>query len=313
VSHLGRMGRRGVIATLAFALQLAADPAVFDQRKASIRTLLDQHDFSAALKEAKLLNVDWPDDIMGYQLLAESQLGIGDYEDAERTIQWMLDLRIGKADAAGWLLVARFREITGDIEGALDAVNFANSRLPAEIQRNFLLIYSARLHLLAGRLDVAESSLKAAGANNHPLAIDTLLRVRAAQGRRDEALLAVRGQADSLHPRQMYVVAGISGERGYYEAFERAARARIKSMDNANVELALYYAGPGKRPSEALRIARQEATRRHDVNTMCALAVALFANGQTAEAKSTMLNVLAVGTRDPDILRHADRMEVKPK
>ena len=41
---------------------------------------------------------------------------------------------------------------------------------------------------------------------------------------------------------------------------------------------------------------------------MDALAVALYANGKAAEARSTMRAILEVGTRDPEILRHAGRM-----
>jgi len=304
-----------VLILLALLLQVGVDASTFDARKTAIRRLLADRDFSAAIERAKTLNREWPDDIAAYQLLAEGHLGMGDYPDAERAIQWMLDLRIGKADFQGWLILSRFREAVGDTEGALDAVNMASVQLAAEDQsrRSHLLLYAAHLQLLAGRLELAERALQAAGSTNDPLRIETLLRLRGAQGKRAEALRIVRGQEGALHPRQLFLLAEVSRDPGRYTAFEKAAREIMKTTDNANVELALYYAGTGNRPSEALRIARAESARRHDVSTMCALAVALFANRQTMEAKSTMRNVLAVGTRHPEILRHANRMGVKPR
>lgn len=300
---------------LAFSLALDAGPATFEERKAGIRILLERRDFAEALTKAKALNRDWPDDIAGYQLLADAHLGIGNYEDAERAIQWMLDLRIGKTDSAGWLLLAHLREVTGDIEGALDSLSQANLRLSAaqDRERSRLLIHTARLHLIAGRLGLADRALAAAAWKDDRMAIDTFARLRVAQGKPEEALQILRRKSGNTHPSQLYRIAEISRDAADYQAFEKAAQAVRGLPDNANAELALYYAGQGKRTAEAVEIAKQESSRTHDVYTMSALAVALFANGQVVEAKSVIGKVVGVGTRDPEILRHAERMGVKPE
>src|ERR1041385_583470 len=114
-------GARSAIVALACVACFAAESLSFEARKATIRTLLDKQDFAAALDQAQALNHDWPDDVPGYQFIAEAQMGLGNYAEAEGALQWMLDLRIGKADTRGWLLVARFREVIGDIDGAMDA------------------------------------------------------------------------------------------------------------------------------------------------------------------------------------------------
>lgn len=309
--------RRSIVALAATVLS-AADPAAFETRKAHVRGLLDQQAFAPALEQAKALNRDWPDDLAGYQLLGSAHLGLGNYADAERAIQWMLDLRIGKADSAGWLLVGRFREITGDIEGAIDAVNLAAGRLSSgeEGGRPALVGHVARLHFLAGRMELAERAAQDAlsGSPADLTALDTLVRVRLAQRRRTEAIEFIRRMVSvSSHPRYLYLMAETTGNRVDYATFEREARQRVASSVNANRELTLYYAGPGKRPAEAVEIARRESTLRHDVFTMDALAVALFASGKAAEARTVMNDVLAVGTRDPEILKHAIRMGVKPR
>jgi tetratricopeptide (TPR) repeat protein len=297
------------------ACTFAADPASFERRKQHIRTLLDCHDFQPALDEAKAINREWADDITAYQLMAEAHLGLGNYSEAESALQWMLDLRIGKADARGWVLVARFREVTGDIDGAIDAVNLAFARLaPREpLDRGALLAYAARLEMLAGRLDTAEQLLRQAPAHE-PYTLDAMARLRLAQDRPGEAAAILRELiASEPAPRYLYRLAGITQTTADYAAFERSARTRIASPDNANRELALYLAGPGKRAAEALDIARTESKRRHDVFTMEALAVALFANSRVVEARSVMNDVLAVGTRDPEILAHARLIGVKPR
>jgi predicted Zn-dependent protease len=278
--------------------------------------LLANQDFFAALPEARALNREWPDDVGSYQLLAAAQLGLGDYDDSEKSLQWMLDLRIGKTDSEGWMLVARFREATGDIEGATEAVNTAYRELAPGQGGATVLAYLAQLQLSANRVELADRALSAqAGTpSSEPVVLETLARIRLAQGRQREGIAILRELAiRTAQPRHLYLVAQATRNRSDFATFERAARERTAASDNANRELALYYSGPGRRALEALRIARLESERRHDVLTLDALAVALFANGRAREAAETMKRVLAIGIRDPEIMKHAGRIGVKPE
>ncbi|MDQ6705857.1 MAG: hypothetical protein M3Z85_07820, partial [Acidobacteriota bacterium] len=67
----------------------------------------------------------------------------------------------------------------------------------------------------------------------------------------------------------------------------------------------LYYADEGGNPKEALRLARLEAQKRHDIYTLDALAWALYRNGDAVEARKRVEEALAVGTKDPGIMAHA--------
>lgn len=287
----------------------ALDPAAFQARKAGVRTLLEQQKFGPALEQARALNRDWPDDLEGYRFIGTAQLALGDYTAAEQAIQKMLDLRIGKADSEGWLLVAQFREVTGDIDGALEAVDLAYRRLAPgqESLGRAFLVYAGRLHYIAGRLAVAERAVQ--DLTGEPGALETLARVRLAQGRRDDAIRILRGLVKQREdPRWLFLIATATGTDPDYEAFERAAR-----RGGANRELALYLAGPGKRPAEALEVARRDFAGRKDVFTLDAMAVALSASGRQAEARAAIRQALAAGTRDPEILAHASTMGVKPE
>jgi predicted Zn-dependent protease len=295
------------------AALLASDPASFDARKNNVRALLLREDYQAALAGAEAIHREWADDIAAYELMAAAHLGLGDYSAAEADLQWMLDLRLGKADIAGWRLLARFREETGDLDGALDAINLAYALLAPgqDGEGRALLAQAGRLQFLAGRADLAERALQAAlsGGTRDPEALETLARLRLSQVRREEAVGILRELATvSPHPHTLYLLAQATRNPDDYAAFERAARSGDDSR-----ELALYLAGPGKRPAEALTLARRAADRRQDCYTLDALAVALSASGKDAEARTVMARALRSGTRDPEILAHAGRLGVKPE
>ncbi len=303
-----------MILLVAVACAAGAEQATFDSRKAEIRELLGRREYAGALTRAKAINREWPDDVQGYQLVAGASLGIGDYSAAETAIQWMLDLRLGKADATGWLLVARFREVTGDVDGAVDALSQGFTRMESgrDAERAEMAAYAGRLYLLDGKTAFAEQSLKLAG--ERPDARSTLAEIRVAQDRRDDAIAMLRRlTAETKRPEYLYQLARLTESKADYEVFEAAARARAESSENANRELILYWAGAGARHAEALALAKKEAERRHDVLTLDALAVAYAATGDAERARSTMKQVIGVGTRDPGILAHAAAMGVKPQ
>jgi tetratricopeptide (TPR) repeat protein len=107
---------------LAGAALFAQAPVQFDGHKAKIRELLQEKKYEAALAEARGLNQKFPDDIASYQFLVDAHLGLGQKKEAERAAQWMLDLRLGKADAQGWWRVAKVRAAYGEVDDALAAM-----------------------------------------------------------------------------------------------------------------------------------------------------------------------------------------------
>ena len=96
-----------------------------------------------------------------------------------------------------------------------------------------------------------------------------------------------------------------------YAAFEAGARAEMTGEDNANRELIAYFAGAGKKPAEALKLAEQEIARRGDVYTREAYAWALFKNGRRADARREIATVLAVGVQHPRVLERAAAIQGK--
>ena len=71
-------------------LALAAND--FQLEKAHVALLLGRHEFAEAKAEATALNHRTPDDVTTYGYLAEAEIALGEYQDAEQAAQWMLNL-----------------------------------------------------------------------------------------------------------------------------------------------------------------------------------------------------------------------------
>jgi len=261
-----------------------------------IRDLIAKQDYAEALLQAQALNKRMPDDVETYGLLVDANLGLGNYKEAEAAAQWMLDLRIGKADSAGYLRIARVREVFGDLDGAYESAKMAFQRVPPNepALRVRILAEAGRLSWLAGNTREAEPTLNEALKldPNYAPALETLARIRIAQKKYDEALALLRRgyQADS-QTRLLFTIAETLRKSGdqpgaaqAFAAFEQKAKAEVKQPANANRELIDYFAAVRHQPAAALAIAKEEMTRRHDIATLTAYAGALEQNGQTAEA-----------------------------
>lgn len=134
-------------AGLMAATALEAEPESFDAQRYEAMALLGQQDLDAALSLATKLNQRVPDDIGIRAILSEIYVARGDYEAAERSAQWVLDLR--RNSALGFSTAARLREVYGDYEGALEFYSEALRRTsPSDAEEcSWLLVQSARMLL----------------------------------------------------------------------------------------------------------------------------------------------------------------------
>lgn len=294
---------------------LAMAPNDFEAQRVRAWVLLGQHRFAEARQLATTLNARVPDDLMVYGILTDANIELGRYDDAEKSAQWMLDLRPGNIPAL--TRAAYLRELFGDIEGAIELMQAAVNRMPFQENedRAWVLTQIGHLEYLRGRYDAAERSLRDALAlfPEYHYALGGLADVRTAQKRfREAAELQQRRYAVAAHPENLFELAEAQARAGMkaasaksYAAFEHGARAEMLKDDNANRELIAYYAGAGKRPAEALRVAEREIAARKDVYTREAYAWALFKNGRRDEAKREIAAALAVGVKHPRVLERA--------
>jgi predicted Zn-dependent protease len=90
-------------------------PGNLEGEKIHTWLLPGRHEFPAALEAAKALNKKVPDDVLVYGFLADANAELGNYADAERAVQWMLDLRPG--NLPGLTRAAYLRELFGTLMG----------------------------------------------------------------------------------------------------------------------------------------------------------------------------------------------------
>ncbi len=296
------------------ALRLA--PGNLQAQRLRIQALLGLEEYREALSHARELNRKVPDDIEGYGLVADAGMAMGDYGQAEEAVQWMLDLR--PQHFAALMRGARLRQLFGDLDGAVQFLNDAWPSIDPQRSdaRAQTLTHLAELLHQKGSSGEAEKLLRRAlelFPDFHP-ALCSLATLSLAQDRDDEAieLLRKRSRNDPSASARYDLCTALAATEQEEEAvrcfqeFEQAAAAEIEQAANANVELVFYYTDHRRAPEKALLIARREIQRRQDVRTRHALAWALHANGRDAEAWKEMESLLALGLRDPLILRQAE-------
>jgi tetratricopeptide (TPR) repeat protein len=306
-------------AQAAIERSLKIQPENFEAGQAHVALLLAEHRYHSALDEARTLNHRMPDAVLVWGDLAEAQAALGDYKEAEAAAQWMMNLRPGNLPA--YLCGAALRQDWGDMDGALDFLSKALQQTPPfETEETaWILTQMAQVHRQMGRPAAAETLLKQALQTfpGYYLSQEELAQVWLSQHRFTEAadLLGERNRNFPSPFSHLLAARALDGSGKQddaaktYAEFEQEARAQITQPENSNRELIGYYIETAHQPQEALRIARLELENQRDVATLDAYAWALFANGNTAEARQQIQKVLADGTADAVIFYHAGAIE----
>ncbi len=296
-------------------------PNNMEAEKISVWLLLGRHEFPTALEAAKVLNKRMPDDILVYGFLTDANAELGNYADAEKSAQWMLNLRPG--NLPGMTRAAYLRELFGDVDGAYELMDMAyQATVPTETEdRAWILSQMGHLRFVAGRTDDAENILKQALVlfPGYHYALGNLAKVRITQKRYDDAIALLQQRyQDGPHAENLYdlaealELAGRDAEaKKAFAEFEVKSIAESVRKDNSSRELVFYYADHAHQPAKALKVAEQEYSWRHDVYTLDAYAWALHINGQDAEARKQIETALAVGIRDSKIFAHAGEIALK--
>ena len=316
-----------------------ADPSYYDQaetllqksfqitpdnlegQKARLMILLGRGEFGRAFSLAKALNKKTPDDVLLYGFIADAAIGLGEYAEAEVAAQWMLDIRPG--NVPGLLRGAALRRLYGDAPGAKDFFSQAYQQMaPTQTEDlAWTLTEMADLQFSTGDIEGAENLLHSALQRfpGYYAALEDLARVQTVRQHYSEAVDLLRQRnlklptaASRYALAQALERAGQTTEAGLaYTDFATTARPLIDGSGNANEELISYYLGRERNPAEALRIARLEITKRHDVNTLDAYAWALYGNAQYEEAHKQIAVALSVGVRESRMFYHAGAIAAK--
>ncbi len=291
---------------------LRVDPSSFTATSGLGSLALSRHDFRQGLALGERAREINPSVARNYGVIADAQIELGRYAAAERTLQRWVDL---EPELSSYARISYFRELHGDLPGALAAMRLALSA-GGESRENYSFVGTliGTLQLDAGRYGAAGSSYRSVLARDpgYPAAAAGLARIEAARGEFATAIARYRGAVARI-PLPEYVIGlGETEEAaGMAEAARRdyalvGAEVRLLRANgvNTDVDLALFEANHGS-ASRAVELGRRAWSEAPSVRSADALSWALSRAGRDAEALGFSRAAMRLGSRDPSFLYHA--------
>jgi len=243
-----------------------------------------------------------------YGLLGDALMEQGKLNDAVEAYQQMMNV---KPDLRAYARAAHMRWLKGDLEGAIEAMQFAVSAASPSDAESAAWVNTrlAFYELQAGRVNEAEERCALALSLQRNYSPTLLLRgkILLGQMRFGEAVDALQN-AVKLNPLPEYqwtLAEALRAAGRENEACEFEAQLCQRGASGDPRMLALYLATRHESPETALRLARAELDSRGDIFTHDALAWSLAAAGKLTEALSEMQRALAEGTQDARLFFHA--------
>jgi len=295
-----------------FRRALGRDPRNVDATIGMGTLALARHDFRGALRHGESAHRLAPGLARPYAVLVDAQVELGDYEAAGRSLQEMIDLR---PNLASYARVSYFRELHGDLEGAIEAMELAVSA-GGQVPENVAYVQTllGDLEATRGRTDAARRAYETALTQvpRYAPADVGLAELDAASGRLDEAIATYRQVGERL-PLPQYTIA--LGEAELAAGRTASARETFALVDvqrrllaaqgqNTDLELALFEADHGS-PARAVRLARQAWDAAPSVRSADALGWALTRAGRADDGLSWARRSLKLGWQEPTTRYHA--------
>ncbi len=248
------------------------------------------------------------DFVFDYALLGDALMEQGKLKPAIEAYQKMVNL---KPCLQTYSRVAYMRWLKGEIPGAVQAsllaVSGGSPKEPEPVAWAYTRL--ALYELQAGEPEVALRSTELADqfVPGYAAALLQRGRILLVQGKTAEALQALRAAAQkSPLPEYLWTLADtLRGAGKATEAQEIEEKLLTTGQANDPRTLSLFLASRGEKLDLALRLAQDELTNRQDIFTRDALAWALLANGDIAEAAKNSELALAEGTQDGRLFYHA--------
>jgi tetratricopeptide (TPR) repeat protein len=274
---------------------------------------MSNHQFSQAMEwgnRALALDPRLPS---AHGVVGDAHAELGEYDAAVRSIQAMIDL---KPDRDSYSRVSYMRELHGDVQGAISAMeNAVMSGAQVGESAAWTLVHLGNLYFSSGRLDQAQREYEAAlqALPDYHLALAALGMLHAVQGESARAISLLE-RSVAIYPQPgLYSLLGHLYEKvgnaaaaeAQYVAVDAIAKLQPPETSLYNRDLVLYYADRNVHLDAALERARAEASRRNDVYTLDALAWALYKNRILEKAAEAAAGALRLGTQDPLLLYHA--------
>jgi tetratricopeptide (TPR) repeat protein len=274
---------------------------------------LARHDFAAALERGQQALALDPQNARYYGVVGDAQIELGMYDDAIDSYQEMVNRR---PDFASLSRVSYARELYGDPEGAVEAMEFA-LQAGSGVAENTAWAQAqlGNLWFNSGNLEEATRAylLSAETLEDYAPALAGQAKVATAKGDLKQAAKLYQ-QAFNRMPLAEYSIAlgDVYAEMGNRQKAEEQYNL-VQGIDrlyrangvNTDLEIALFYADHDLELQTSLEKARSAYVARPSINAADALAWTLYKTGDYKEAQQYASEALELGTRDPLKLFHA--------
>lgn len=310
---------------LSMALRLAHSslrvlPA--DQNLGGLRSLAqaeyETHDFRSARDHAKELTEYEPRRGLGFQLLGDASLELGDYDGAIAAYGQME--RLDPGTVATETRMAHLALLRGD--AATAQRRYANALNQETRSSSPSAETTAWCHWQLGEVTLANGDYEKADGHyrdalevfpDYPHAVTSLARLRAAQGDLigaiatfEELLRKYSDPIDGAVLGDLYKLGGRDRDaEKQYSAVERLSQQSPLHSALYNRHLALFLADHDLKTDRAYALARKEYETRRDIYGADALAWAALKAGKLDEAQAAMKDALRLGTQDARLFYHA--------
>ena len=273
---------------------------------------LAKHDFAGGLRFGRdALRLE-PSSSRPYAAIVDGLVELGRYGEAARALDRMVAL---KPNLASYSRVSYYRELHGDLDGALEAMRLAVSAGGGAPEN------AAYVQTLLGNLDFQRGEIGAAGlayrtalarVPDYLPAAAGLATVEAARGQLDRAIARYRRvvETSAVHEYHLLLLeALIADGRPAAAAREieaiRANQALERSRGvNTDAELAIFEADHGS-ASRAVALGRAAVREAPSVSSADAYSWALTSAARPRAALRWARSALRTGWRDPLVRYHA--------
>lgn len=295
---------------------LEINPQELDGLKLRTSLLLTLHRFAEGRTLAAELSSKYPRDAFFYGALTDANVELGNYEEAARAAQKMVDSR---PDMAAYARVSQVRSLYGDSSGAIEAIKLAaNIADPKDAgARAWCLTQFGVETYKIGDYTAAGQAFDAALQilPDYHLALAGKGRVLAANNDFFPAIKSLQQSQDRVPLTETVITLGDVYLRAnepdkaqmQYQLAETIEQKLGDASDNRR--LALLWADNNKNIDEALAIARREHAVRKDIYTADVLAWCLYRTGEFAEARQVIKDAMRLKTKDARLFYHAGMIE----
>ncbi len=273
---------------------------------------LSRHLFSDALEWGKKAKAARPSNSFAYGVMGDAYNELGQYEDAVKSIQQMVDLR---PDQTSYSRVSYERELHGDVPGAISAMKQAvTSGAPAAENTAWCGVQLGNLYFNSNNMAEADRSYSQALASypNYVHAMAAQAQLRWAQGKSDDALKLLNKVVTDI-PLPQYVsqlgdlyadMGDTSNANKQYELTMFVFKTQENGGVDVSIEKAMFMADHDMSLPDSLALAEKAAKTRQDVHTLDSYAWVQYKSGRYQEALVTQKQAMRLNTQNPLFYYH---------